>query len=91
MHNDPTATRHCWFQTWGQMFCPHQHAQNPGSTNSDRVVICMADGSVQVREATYDYMDSHFPVIGFMMGSTIFETASIAAETLPMIYLQIRK
>lgn len=91
MHNDPTAGRHVWLQTWGQMYMAHQHAQNPGSSNSDRVVILMGDGSMQVKEATYDYWDSDFPVMGMMMGSTIFETATIAAEPLPMVYLTLRR
>ncbi len=91
MHNDPTATRHVWFQTWGPMFCPHTHAGNAGSAVNERVLVLMADGSVQARTSTYDYMDSHFPVIGHILGDAYFELGSITAEGLPMIYVQWRR
>ncbi len=91
MHNDPTATRHVWFQTWGPMFCPHVHAATVGAVANERVVILMADGSVQVRESTYDYMDSHYPVIGHILSDTKFELASLTDEGLPMIYVQWRR
>ena len=91
MHNDPTATRHVWYQTWGPMFCPHVHAAGGGDAANERVIILMADGSVQVRDATYDYMDSHFPVIGHILSDTKFELASLTTEMLPMIYVQWRR
>jgi len=91
MHNNPTATRHVWFQTWGPMFCPHVHAANVGAAENERVVMLMSDGSVQVRESTYDYMDSHYPVIGHILADTKFELATLTDEGLPMIYVQWRK
>lgn len=89
MHNDPTATRHVWFQTQGPMFSPHVHAANVGASANERVVILMADGSVQARESTYDYMDSHYPVIGHIMADTAFEGGAGADEGLPMLIIDV--
>lgn len=93
MHNDPTATRHVWFQTWGPMFCPHYHAgTGVGQTDTEVEIALMGDGSIQARSSNYDYhVNSYFPVIGYRLGSTIFETASRAVELLPMIYVQMRR
>lgn len=91
MRNDPTATRNIWLQGWGPMFCPHVHAANDGASANERVVMLMADGSVQVRDATYDYMDSHYPEAGVILSDTIFESGSGQDEGLPMIYVKIRQ
>ena len=88
MRNNPTYDRWCWFQVKGEMFCPHVHAANVGAVANERVVILMADGSVQVRESTYDYMDSHYPVIGHILGDTTF-LAGVADEGLPMIFVDV--
>ncbi len=93
MHNNPTATRHVWFQTWGQMFSPHIHAAGEGASANERQVVVMADGSIQVRGTSYDYFatGSFFPIIGHVMSDTIFETGSGVNETLPMIYIELRR
>lgn len=89
MHNDPSYDRWGWYQVKGEMFCPHVHAATVGAAANERVVILMADGSVQVRESTYDYMDSHYGVIGHIMGDTTFLGGSGADEGLPMIFVDV--
>ncbi len=90
MHNDPTATYSTWFQTYGEMFSQHVHAESPGDGANERQVILMADGSVQVRTSTYDYLDSHFQIIGYMMYDTTF-ASSAAAEGLPMLFVTLSR
>lgn len=94
MHNDPTATRAVWMQTYGPMFAPHYHAgTGVGTADNEGTVVVMADGSYQARGTTYDYFatGAFFPVIGYVLGSAIFELATRTAELLPMIYLTIRR
>ena len=66
-------------------------AANVGAAQNERTVILHADGSVQVRESTYDYLDSHYPIIGYILADTYTELASLTDESLPMIYVQWRQ
>ncbi len=94
MHNNPTATRAVWMQTYGQMFCPHLHtAAFPGTATNDCTIVVMGDGSFEGRDTTYDYAatGTFFPVVGRVLGSTTFEAAGQVADSLPMIYLLWKK
>jgi len=95
MHNDPTATRHCWFQTYGEMFCGHFSSEAEGAGEAERVVMLMADGSTQIRSANYDYNTTsyRYPVIGYVMGDTAYNAATPGTpedEGLPMIFVTLR-
>ena len=93
MHNNPTATRHVWFQTWGPMFSAHVHAAQGGGASNERVIALMSDGSVQVSDSGYDYSggNNRFPIIGHVLSDCKFELAGYADEGLPMIYIQWRR
>ncbi len=94
MHNDPTATRAVWMQTYGPMFCPHLHtAAFPGTATNDIRIVGMGDGSFEGRDTTYDYESTgtFFSVVGHLLGSSVFETGGQVADSLPMIYLTMRK
>lgn len=92
MHNNPTATRHTWFQTHGPMFC--QHLEYALGEIAGQTLILMADGSISGRNSnsgTYDRLDDHFPVIGYLYGDTAYGTGTNVTELLPMIYLTIQR
>lgn len=92
MHNDPTATRHTWFQTYGPMFNPH--LEYALGEEGGQMLIGMADGSISARNSnsgTYDRLDDHFPVVGYLLGDSAFPTGSCVTELLPMMFLTLRR
>ncbi len=94
MHNDPNYGRAVWMQTYGSMFCPHLHTANfPGTATNDLRIVVMGDGSFEGRDGTYDYHSTgtFFPMVGWLLGSAVFETGGQVADSLPMIYMTLRK
>ncbi|KKL70108.1 hypothetical protein LCGC14_2108230 [marine sediment metagenome] len=91
MHNDPTATRSVWLQTYGDMFMPHYEAEAIGSTSNERTLVLNSDGSVQGRTASYDRFSSFRPIVGYLKYNTIFASGSGANEGLPMMFVTLKQ
>jgi len=92
MHNNPTYDRCVWLQTYGPMFSPHlEYAFGEMGCGT---VICMADGSVSARDSnssTYDRLDDHMPIVGYVISDSRFGTGSFVTELLPMIFVTLQR
>jgi len=91
MHNDPAMNGYGWYQTWGPMSCMHLEYALGGAEGCNTLIL-MADGSISARNSnsgTYDRLDDHKPIIGYLLSDPRSLTGSFQGESLPMIFVTI--
>ncbi len=96
MHNTPVVGSSGWFQTYGEMYCIFYNSEAGGAAEGERMVMLMADGSVQIRTANHDYDGSsyRYQTIGYVMGNTAYNAGTPGTpedETLPMFFMTLSR